>query len=93
LAVARVCVVRWNRGMDGFQSGCSSIFYRLFLGGGVCGLWRCRSAIQLLEQLVVLYRPGVMWDFFCFYCHITLNGSIVVPVHCIMVYLSGSIIV
>jgi len=45
LAVARVSVVRRNRGMDGCQSGCSSIFYRLFLGGGVCGLRRCRSAI------------------------------------------------
>jgi len=78
--------------MDGCQSRWSSTFYRLFLGGGVCGLRRCRSAIQLVELLVVLSRPGVMWDFFRYHCHITLNGSVVVRVHCIMVYLCGSIL-
>ena len=31
-----------------------------FIGGGVCGLRRCRSAIQLLKLLVVLSRPGVV---------------------------------
>jgi len=86
LAVARVRVIGWNRGVGGCQSGCSSIFYGLFLGGGVCGLRRCRSAIQLLELLVVLSRPGFVWDFFRYHCHITLNGSVVVPVHCIVVY-------
>jgi hypothetical protein len=61
--VARVRVVRRNRGVvEGCQSGCSSIFYRLFLGGGrggeggVCGLRSCRSAVgavgPLLELLV-----------------------------------------
>jgi len=45
LAMAPVRVVRRSRGVDGCQSGCSSISYRLFLGGGVCGLRRCRSAI------------------------------------------------
>ena len=60
-----------------------------FLGGGVCGLRRCSSAIQLLELLIVLSRPGVVWDFFRYHCHITLNGSVVVPVHCSVVYLRG----
>jgi len=64
-----------------------------FLGGGVCGLRRCRSAIQLLELLVILSRTVVVWDFFCYHCHITLNGSIVVQVHCIVVYPSGSIFI
>ena len=86
MAVAHVRVVRRNRGVDGCQSICSSIFYRLFLGGGVCGLQKCRSIIQLLELLVVLSRPGFVWDFFRYHCHITLNGSVVVPVHCIVVY-------
>ena len=36
---------------------------------------------------------GVVWDFFCYHCHITLNDSVVVPVHCIMVYLCRSIFV
>ena len=63
------------------------------LGGGVCGLRRCRSAIQLLELLVILSRMGVVWDFFCYHCHITLNGSVVVRVHCIVVYLCGSIFI
>ena len=49
-------------------------------------------AIQLVELSVVLPRPGVLWDFFSFHCHFTLNGSVVVPVHCIMVYLRGSIL-
>ena len=64
----------------------------LFLGGGICGLWRCRSAIQFLELLVVLSRPGVMWDFFSYHYHITLNGSVVIRVCCIVVYLCGSIL-
>ena len=45
---------------------------------GVCGLRRCRSVIQLLELLVVLSGPGVVWDFFLYHCHITLIGSVVV---------------
>ena len=64
-----------------------------FLGGGVCGLQRCRSAIQLLELLVVLSSPGVTWNFFRYHCHIKLNGSVVVRVHCIVVYLCGSIFI
>jgi len=63
-----------------------------FLGGGVCGLWRCRSAIQLVELLVVLSRPGVVWDFFRYHCHITLDGSVDIRVHCTVVYLCGSIL-
>ena len=35
-----------------------------FIGGGVCGLRRFRSAFQLLKPLVLLSRPGVVWDFF-----------------------------
>ena len=63
------------------------VFYVLppFLGGGVCGLRRCRSAIQLIELLVDLSRPEFMWDFYRYHCHITLNGSVVVHVHCIAV--------
>jgi len=37
-----------------------------FIGEGVCGLRRCRSAIQLLKLLVILSRLGAVWDFFCF---------------------------
>ena len=90
LAVVRVRVVWRNRRVDGCQSRRSSVFYRLFLGGGVFGLRRCRSAVQLVELLVVLSRPGVEWDFFHYHCHITLNGSVVVRVHCIVVCLCGS---
>jgi len=78
LAVARVRVVRRNRGVDGCQSRWSSVFYRLFFRWGVCGLRRCWSVIQLLELLVVLSGPGVVWDFFLYHCHITLIGSVVV---------------
>ena len=46
--------------MDGCQSGFSSVLYRLVLVRGVCRLWRCRSAIQLLKLLVVLSRQGVV---------------------------------
>ena len=48
---------------------------RPYLGGGVCGLRRCRSAIQLVGLLVVLFRPGILWDFFRYYCHIALNEA------------------
>jgi len=34
-----------------------------------------------------------VWDFFRYHCHITLNVSIVVRVHCIVVYLHGSVFV
>jgi hypothetical protein len=37
------------------------------------------------ELFVVLSRLGVMWDFSCYHRHITLNGSVVVHVHCIAV--------
>jgi len=40
---------------------------------------------MVLELFVVLSRPGVVWDFFRYHCHITLNGSVGVRVHCIMV--------
>jgi len=63
-----------------------------FLGGGICGLRRCRSAIQLVELSVFLSRPGVVWDFFRYRCHITQKGSVVVRVHCIVVYLCGFIL-
>jgi len=90
LAVARV--VWRNRHVDGCQSRWSSIVYHLFFTWGVCGLRRCRYATQLVEILVVLSRLGVVWDFFHYHCHITLNGGIVVRVHCIVVYLCGSIL-
>jgi len=62
------------------------------LGGGVCGLRSCRSAIQLLELLVVLSRPGVVWDFFRYRSHITLIVSVVVRVRRVVVYLCGSVL-
>ena len=68
------------------------LYSTAFLRWGVCGLWRCRSAIQLVELLAVLSRPGVVWDFFRYHCHITLDGSVVVRVHCIVVYLCGSVL-
>ena len=46
----------------------------------------------LLELLVFLPRSGVVWYFFLYLCHFTLIGSVVVRVHCIVVYLCGSIL-
>ena len=76
LAVARVRVVRRNRGVvDGCQSGCSSIFYRLFFVGGWGGEGRGVSVAYgavgpLLELLVRLCsRPAVVWHFFR--CHLS----------------------
>ena len=93
--MSRVPAVRRNRGVDGCHSGCSSILYRLsFFSWGVSvDLRRCRSAIQLLELFIVFSRPGIVWDFFRFHCHITLNRSVVVRVQCIVVYLCGSIFI
>ena len=45
-----------------------------------------------ISRAVVLSMPGVVRDFFRYHCHFTLNGSIVVRVHCIVVYLCGSIL-
>ena len=65
-----------------------------------CSFTRCFQNWQqiyvltpLLESLVVLSRPGVMWYFFLSHCHFTLIGSVVVQVHCILVYLCGSIFI
>ena len=54
------------------------VFYILsvFFRWGVCGLRRCRSAIQLIELLVVLSRPGVVWYFVRYHCnHTHLNTA------------------
>jgi len=123
LAVARVRVIRLNPGVDGCQSGCSSIFCRLLFGRGVCGLRRCRSAIceyigegkqwsahrlqfrELFSEPVANFTHSVIravgrpvqtesrGDCLRYHCHITLNVSVVVPVHCIVVYLCGSVFI
>ena len=83
MALARVRVVR--RGIVAWTgTNPDVLLYSTvsFLGAGVCGLRRCRSAVQLLEPLVVLSRPGVVWDFPRYHCHVTLNGSVVVRAHC-----------
>jgi len=60
------------------------------IGGVVCGLRRCRSVIQLIELFIVLSTLGIVWDFFRYYCHITLNDGVVVRANRIVVYLCGS---
>jgi hypothetical protein len=45
MAVARIRVIRRNRGMEGANPDGLLYSTASFLGGGVCGLQRCRSAI------------------------------------------------
>jgi len=58
LAGAAFAEVRQNRGVDGYQPRCSSIFYRLFLGGGV-SVEKLRPIKFLYHVLSVFYVEGI----------------------------------